>query len=153
MKAINGSQAVISALGSWGTPNKDVVAAAVKNIIPAMQNQNIKRIITLTGHGASAPGDKFDPLHEVSRFILLLLAPKILKDGEGHIKLLQATDLDWTAVRSSVMNNRGRADKFKLTRRRPLPLATINRQSVATGLIDLAETNQFAQNSPFIVRK
>jgi putative NADH-flavin reductase len=151
-KAIKGSDAVISALGSWGTPDKDIVKAGIKNIIPAMQTNKIKRIVSLTGHGANAPGDKFDPLHIISRWILVILAPKILHDGEDHIEQLAKTNLDWTIIRSSMMVNSGKPKKFKVTTKRPLPLALVNRQSVATALVDLAENRSYLKQAPFIVR-
>lgn len=151
--AIKGSDAVICALGSWGTPKKDVVSSGVKNMIPAMQGAGIKRIISLTGHGASAPSDKFELTHEFSRLILLILVAKILKDGELHIKLLNQSDLEWTALRSPVMNNRGNPGEYKLRRKRPWPLATINRQAVAQCMVDLIETREFIRQAPFLVRK
>src|SRR4051812_5760179 len=48
-KALRDSQAVLSALASWGTPRKDVLSAAMKKIIPAMQKTGIKKIVSLTG--------------------------------------------------------------------------------------------------------
>lgn len=151
-KAIKGSDAVINALGSWGTPGKDVVKTGIKNIIPAMEADGVKRIISLTGHGANAPGDKFDPLHIISRWILVILAPKILHDGEDHIIQLAKTDLDWTVMRSSIMINSGHPTKFRVTTKRPLPLALVNRQSVARAMVDLTESTNYAKQAPFIVR-
>jgi putative NADH-flavin reductase len=55
-KALNGSQAVISTLGSWGTPNKNILSAGMKNIIPKMQDAGINRIISLTGAGCNPNG-------------------------------------------------------------------------------------------------
>lgn len=152
-EAIEGSGAVISALGSWGTPRKNVLKSAMPNIIPAMQEHGVKRIISLTGHGANAPGDKFEPLHIISRWVLVILAPKILHDGETHIEQLAASDLDWTVIRSSLMEEHGDPHKFSLTMKRPLPLAVIHRKAVASCLVDLAETTKFNKQSPFILRK
>lgn len=152
-EAIQGSSAVISALGSWGTPNKDILKKGIENIIPTMENYKVSRIVSLTGHGANAPGDKFDPLHIVSRWMLVLLAPRILHDGEDHIKQLMASKLDWTVIRSSLMVERGNPDKSTLTLKRPLPLAMIHRKAVATSLVDLAGNIDFNKQAPFIIRK
>lgn len=152
-EAIKGADVVISALGSWGTPKKDVLKAGMSNIIPAMEELGVKRIVTLTGHGANAPGDKFDPVHEFSRLILKVLASKILSDGEDHIKALNDSNLDWTAVRSPVMIQHVNPLKYRLRTRRPLPLAVIHRQAVANCMLDLAETGEYARQAPFVVRK
>ncbi len=152
-EAIKGSDAVISALGSWGTPKKDILKSGMENIIPAMQENKVSRIVSLTGHGANAPGDKFELLHLVSRWMLVLLAPRILHDGEHHIEQLAASKLDWTVIRSSLMEERGNPNKFRLTLKRPLPLAMIHRKAVATSLVNLAENKNFNKQSPFILRK
>lgn len=152
-QAIKGSNAVISALGSWGTPNKDIVKSGMRNIIPAMKKYGISRVISLTGHGANAPGDKFEPLHIISRCILMILAPKILNDGEEHIEALAGSGLDWTVLRSSLMEEHGNPNKFTITTKRPLPLAIIHRQAVATCLVNLAENKDYNQQAPFILRK
>lgn len=152
-EAARGSDAVISALGSWGTPTKNVVNAGMKNIIPAMQKQKVTRIISLTGHGANAPGDKFGILQFISRLMLVIIAPKILHDGEAHIEELASSNLDWTVIRSSLMEEYGNPKRFTLTKKRPLPLAMIHRRAVATCMVDLAETKEFNKQAPFILRK
>lgn len=151
--AIKGSTLVISALGSWGGKQKDIVSAGIKNIIPVMEAHNISRIITLTGADARASGDYLGPLHRLSHlFIKLSPVKSILHDGEQHIKLLEASGLDWTAVRSPAMNNRGRAVSFKLGNTRPKPWTTINRQSVALAIVSLIKETQYSRQAIFISR-
>src|SRR4051812_42365964 len=43
-KALRGSDAVISCLGSWGSKRRDVLSSAMRMIIPAMTEQKIGRI-------------------------------------------------------------------------------------------------------------
>jgi putative NADH-flavin reductase len=152
-KAVEGAGAVISALGSWGTPKKDILTAGMKNIIPAMQQNKIKRIVSLTGSDASSPADTENLLHRVSHLALSIVAPKILKDGENHIGLLNQSGLDWTVVRSPVMNGKGNAARFELTSNRPKPWATVNRKSVVLAMVDLVEFCQHSQQAPYISRK
>ena len=56
-KALNDSEAVISCLGSWHTPTKDILTAAMTSIVPIAEKHGIKRSISLTGSAACAPGD------------------------------------------------------------------------------------------------
>lgn len=152
--AVKGSSAVISALGSWGTKSKDIVCSGTQNIIPAMKNEGVQRIITLTGSDARAAGDKLGWLHRLTHSLINISpARKILIDGEKHVKLLEASDLDWTTVRSPVMNQRGKALDYRLEDKRSLPWATINRRSVADSLVDLIENKQYSRKAPFIVRR
>ena len=78
---------------------------------------------------------------------------KILADGEKHIRLLEESGLDWTVVRSPIMNERGDAMGFKLTDKRPAPWATVNRRSVAAGMLRLVEDRKYSRQAPFITRK
>lgn len=152
-KAIKSSDGIISALGSWGTPKKDILREGFKNIIPAAEKAGIKKVVSLTGHGATAPNDKFDLLHEISRFMLVILANRILKDGEEHIIQLNNSKLNWTVLRSSLMVNFGSTTKYNLTMKRPLPLAIINRTVVAKALVSLLDDKQYNRKAPFILLK
>jgi len=151
-QALDGSDVVISALGSWGTPKKNVLTVGTQHIIPAMEARGIKRIISLTGHEAQASHTPNGLIHSFSRCLLKVFAKKILVDGEQHIRLLEQSQLDWTVVRSSLMNERGNPQNFKLTAAWPLPWATVNRNSVATGMVMMIEDTSWVRKAPFIVR-
>lgn len=151
-KAIKESEVVISTLGSWGTPNKDILTAGMKNIIPSMQRHNIKRIISLTGADAFMQGDKYSIISKIAHFLISLTAKKILKDGESHIQLLKGSDLDWTIIRSPVMNERGESGRFTLTNKKIMPWSTINRNSVALCMVEQINDHRYIKQAPYIKR-
>jgi putative NADH-flavin reductase len=148
-RAIQGSDAVISALGSWGTKSKDILATGMRSIIPAMEAAGIRRIVSLTGAGARDSVDRPPLLERISRPLLLLVAPKILRDGEQHIALLRASNLDWTVVRSPVMRDHGRRG-YQLTDRALAPWATIQRDDVVSAMTALINTVKHSRSAPFI---
>jgi putative NADH-flavin reductase len=150
--ALQSADAVMITLGSWGTPTKDIVTSAVKNILPAMERYRIRRIISLTGVDARAAGDSLGIIHRLSHFAANLFASKILNDGEKHIKLLEDSQLDWTVLRSPVMLRRGDLGMYRLTNARPLPWQTIHRQSVASAMLEVLEDPTTYQNAPFVAR-
>ncbi len=151
--ALRGSDAVISCLGSWGTPKKDVLTVAMRAIIPAMEASGMPRIITLTGSGAKAPGE-----HETSshRLVMVLVKPfpahKVFLDGERHMELLAASGLSWTTVRSPVMTSFGR-EGYRLDLKTQSPLATAHRTAVANALLDQLDSTEFLCHAPFIHRR
>lgn len=148
-RALVGSQAVISALGSWGTPDKDIVSAAVNNIVPAMETAGQRRLVTLTGNGVVWSEDRLRLQDKAARGLMGLVAPKILADGDDHLRRLAASQLDWTCVRSPAMRDAGAAE-YELTMD-PLPLtAWISREAVAHCLVDLAEGSEYLAQAPFI---
>jgi putative NADH-flavin reductase len=150
--ALKGSDAVVSCLSSWGTPGKDVLTSAMRTIIPAMVEQKIKRIVTLTGSGANEPGNNPSVSYKL---MLQVLAPfpagKVFCDGEDHMKLLADSNLRWTTIRSPVMNNRG-TDGYELNLKAGSPLTTIKRAAVATALLDQIDAANFLHQAPIIHR-
>lgn len=151
-KALSGSEVIISALGSWGTPNKDVLTTGMTHIISAMQQHSIKRIISLTGADAIAYGDSVSIAQKVTHTFLGLFAGKILTDGEQHIELLQKSNLYWTVVRSPVMNEKGDPTQFMLVAKKPSILSTIHRQSVARCMVNLIQDTTYLKKLPYIRR-
>lgn len=149
--ALQGSGAVISALGSWGTKDKDTLTVGMHSIIPAMGQQGISRLISLTGSGALWSADKPSLLDKLGHIFFGFIAPKILKDGEAHLKLLEASQLDWTCVRAPAMNNRG-GSAYHLNAVLSSIVATVSRTSVARCMIDLVDSDEFNQQAPVIHR-
>ena len=150
-KAMVGCDAVASALGSWNTATKDIQVEGMKNIIPAMKQNNIDRIVSLTGSGARDITDKPTIFANLNRLVILMVANKVFKDGEDHIALLRGSKLAWSVVRSPAMvesKNTG----FKLSDKSPSPWATIVRDDVAQSMSELVCNRQWLQSSPFIKR-
>jgi putative NADH-flavin reductase len=150
-KAIQGSDVVISALGSWGTKTKDILSSAAANIIPVMEEKRIKRLISLTGSDARASGDHMSILNGLSH-LAIKCSPlrQILIDGENHIKLLEASDLDWTVIRSPVMVKGTKRGGFDLSLDRPMPWQTVQRKFVVTSIVDQIKQRNYIRKAPFI---
>lgn len=152
--AIEGSQVVISALGSWGTKSKDIVSSGMENIIAAMSESGIKRVVSLTGADALVPGEYPGIASGALRpFIKISPARDILADGERHIRLLDESRLDWTVIRSPIMNGRGDPHEYSVGNTKPKPWATINRQSVAIAMAKAIDDRALYRKAPFIIRK
>lgn len=150
--ALDGSEAVISALGSWGTKTKDILSSGMNVIAPEMEKLGIKRIVSLTGADARDSQDKPKILNKLSHFVLGLLAPKIMRDGEVHIARLRESNLDWTVLRSPVMKENGQLG-YVLRDKPLLPWASIARDDVASALVELVTSQNYAHACPFIARK
>ena len=150
-KALDGSSAVISALGSWGTPMKNILTVGMKHIIPAMKARDLSTIISLTGADARASGDMLEVVHRVSYPFLTAFIGKILADGERHITLLEKSDLDWTVIRSPIMLKRTpNHDRYTLDVRRPFPWQTVPYRLVALAMVNSLQDRTWSKEAPFI---
>lgn len=149
-RAIAGCDAVVSCLSSWGTPRKTVLSTGMHSVLPAMQAAGIKRIVTLTGNIARCPGESFSPFIRVAHAFLMRFAPRVGGDAEEHLRLLAASGLDWTTVRSPVMVT-SEVSTYRLTSKVSL-FGTIPRRAVAASLVDLVASRDWLQAAPLIHR-
>lgn len=148
---LEGAGAVVSALSSWGSKDGDVLSSAMRAIIPAMDEQGVKRIVSLTGNAAFTPDDKPSLVQEAGRTMLRKIAPHVVEDGEAHMALLRESDLDWTVVRSPVMNNLGKKD-YILSAKLSNPTDTIHRQAVAEAMVAELHDGTWLRQTPTIWR-
>jgi putative NADH-flavin reductase len=151
-RALAGSEVVISTLGSWGTSSKDIVSTATKHIITATQPGKALRFISVTGAEAEVADEHSGLLHAVSHFALRLIAPQVLQDAEVQLALLQASELDWTVIRSPIMTSH-QSRKHRLTTKRPGPWATISRRAVAAALVAQITDSTWQRQAPYIRRQ
>jgi putative NADH-flavin reductase len=148
-RALTGSRVVVSALGSWGTPRKDILTVGMTHIIPAMKRAGSATIVSLTGADARAPGDTFGIVHRLMHALLMVIVPKIMIDGEQHIALLAKSNLDWTVIRSPVMRS-GNSGQYVLTQKRPLPWRTVAYDTVALAIVNSTQDRTWAKAAPYI---
>lgn len=152
-RAVSGSDAVVSCLSSWGASGHHVLTSAMTSLIPAMKDQGITRIVSLTGAEARAAGDKYSLIHRISHFGLSIVAGGVLRDGEEHIRRLSDSGLEWTVIRSPIMTSGAeKAERFMLTDSRPLPWQTIPRGSVANAMVAEVFAPAHTGRAPFIRR-
>ncbi len=148
-EAIKDHDVVMSCLGSWGTKTKDILSSGMKNIIPAMKHWNVKRVISLTGADSRFSEDQPPLFSRLARPLLKMIAPKILSDGEKHLKLLEDSHLQWTVIRSPVMKN-GKALTCKLNNHGCNPWENITRATVVKVMVDEIENDQHIRQAPIL---
>ncbi|MEO5627844.1 MAG: NAD(P)H-binding protein [Candidatus Saccharimonadales bacterium] len=153
-KAVAGNDKVVSALGSWGTKQKDIVSAGTGNIIEAMTICGVKRIVTVTGSEAWASGDKLSLWNRLTHAVVKCTpVRRIMDDGEAHLRLLHDSQLNWIVLRSPIMNSWGKPEGFVITDRRPAHWITVNRRSVALAMVELLSSQEQSCQAPYISRR
>lgn len=149
---IKGHDAVLSALGSWGTATQDILSAAMASIIPAMESYSVKRIVSLTGADARVAGDRPGLSSRILRSLLVAIGPKVIDDGEQHIYLLQKSQLDWTVIRSPKMKN-GAFHAYQLSQKSAKAWEIVSRRTIACAMLDLVENSTHLRQAPIIHKK
>ena len=93
---LQGADAVLSALGPARGGTDDVMTLAAQHLTT---QQEVSRVVALTGAGVPHPGDTPNPIDHVIRTLLRLIQPAVLADAAAHADLIRASTLDWTVVR------------------------------------------------------
>ncbi len=97
--AIEGHQAVISTLGPTRPSVPHMLEISAKNIVAAMKRHGVHRLISTTGAGVRQPEDEPKLIDRFFGFLLNLLAKDVALDSAENVKVIQASDVEWTIVR------------------------------------------------------
>jgi putative NADH-flavin reductase len=99
-KVIEGCDAVLSAVGSRTLKADDVLEVGIQNIIRAMHEHGVRRIVVLGAAGALHDAMKHQKTQR--RIFFWLIKSTFLKhpmrDSGNQERLLEASDLDYTVV-------------------------------------------------------
>ena len=119
-----------------------LISDSVKALIPAMEKNNVKRIITIS---ASGVGDSWNHMFIIAR--LLIRYSNIMRAYEDHDRqeqLIRSSKLDWTIVRPVMLNNKEK-DKYTATLGKPKG-GSISRKGVAKFTLDALETEKYVRD-------
>lgn len=141
--AMPGHDAVILAVGPDGRGPTTLRTDAVNSTIRAMGQTGVRRLITLSGHGAGVTrksrGVWFD----------WVLAPTVfrhtLKDQNGLEAALRKSDLDWVVVRPSEMTDDPPKRKWVVSFDGFGITDKVSREDVAQFMIDQLQSDEYVR--------
>ncbi|MDQ3004949.1 MAG: SDR family oxidoreductase [Chloroflexota bacterium] len=113
-KAVAGQEAVVSALGTTRPPVPGMMETSARNIVAAMKKHGVRRIVSTTGAGVRQPEDQPKLMDHFIGFLLNLLAKNVVLDSAENVKVIQATDLDWTIVRFPRLIDGAHTSKYRV---------------------------------------
>lgn len=98
-QTVAGVDAVLSTLGATDKHDPDVRRVGTANILSAMHEHGIRRLVVMAGFHLRFPGD---PHNLGGKLIvpILRLGKYLVEDTTAMGALVQASDLDWTVVRT-----------------------------------------------------
>jgi putative NADH-flavin reductase len=134
--AIEGADAVISAVGPRGTGPTTVVTGSVHSIIAAMDKTGTRRFLQISGSIVTDQGES--PylrylVKPVARRTFLRHVCADMRRGEEEIR---ASDLDWTIFRPPALNGKAAAGAYRTAIDRNLPRGfTVSRADLAACML------------------
>ena len=118
-----------------------LISDTVKALIPAMEKNGLKRIITVS---ASGVGDSFNHMPLIARWLIRYSNIwKAYEDHDRQEKILRGSGLDWTIARPVMLNNRD-SDLYKVSMGKPEG-GNISRKGVAKFILDALESGNYVK--------
>jgi putative NADH-flavin reductase len=99
VQAVAGAEAVISVLGPSSNRPELAVSQGIDNILAAMRQHGVRRLIQTAGAGVRDPRDQPTLVHAFFGILVRLLTPNVLADMVQVVQKVRASGLDWTVVR------------------------------------------------------
>lgn len=136
--AVEGSEAVVSALGSGRGPT-DVYSKGTGTIVEAMRESGARRLVAVSST-VLLPRDETPLLARVLVYrILRRVYGELYADMERMEALLARSDLDWTVVRPPRLVDGSGAGEYRLDAAHPRRSSTtLARADLARAMLDLA---------------
>lgn len=144
--AVEGQDAVICALGVGKSfKSNDLMSRATDNLLPAMQEKNVNRLIFTSAIGV---GDTRDKTTFLQRLLFGLLLGDIYADKEKAEQKVKQSELQWTIVCPVMLTNGKHSGKYfageeiKMT-----GMPTVARADVAHFMLDELDNNQYVKKT------
>ena len=113
--AIVGHEVVISVLHTTRPPVPDMLETAAKNIVAAMQKHGIRRIISTSGAAVPQPEDQPKVGDRLINALLNIFEKNFVVDSSANVRVIQASDLDWTIARFPRLMDGARTGKYRVS--------------------------------------
>ncbi len=158
---VKGVVAVLSALNinrssdlPWAkvTSPKDLMSASIKNAIDAMHEEHVKRIVVISAYGVNETKENIGALGRL--FLYGTNIKYAYLDHERQERLLAASDLEWTALRPTFLNNdEAVKEVIASINGVPKPKGNISRKNLARFMLDCAEKGLYIKQAPTVSQK
>ncbi|TCI48334.1 MULTISPECIES: NAD(P)-dependent oxidoreductase [Exiguobacterium] len=149
-RTVEGTDAVVMALGHTKTSNKDILEKATSHVVAAMHEFGVKRVINLTGATVKVPKDvKQKFMSRFAETLMKTLASDLLRDSYTQKGILEASGLDWTVVRCPRLSEGPKTEQYR-TGYFAFDKLVIDRADVAHFMLDEIETRQYVHDYPLI---
>lgn len=145
---LQGCDAVISTIGQ-SKNETDTCSIVTGHVIQAMQTLKIKRYIELAGLAIDTPSDKKGFITKLLVRIIKLIVPAKIADRQKGYRLLSESNLDWTLVRSSMIEQTDQKRSVK-TNLLNSTGRKVSSTDLALFMINQLSDDQFIRKSPFI---
>jgi putative NADH-flavin reductase len=151
-RAVAGAQAVISVLGTRRAekPGADELAQMMRNVLAAMQEEGVRRLVAISGAGILVPGERKPFPHNLISGLVRILARRAVDAKQREYEVLRRSDLDWTAVRATRVVEDPATGRIRVGTDAGSIGMRVTRGDLAAFLVGLVSDGGYVREAPFI---
>ena len=150
-QVVEGADIVVSLFGHVKGSPEWLQTDGTKNIVQAMKEKNVRRIISLSGGGLPFPEkDKPKFADKLIRTIMKIVVPKILNDAIKHHEILKSSGLYWTIVRGPRLTNDAKTGNYRVGWVGVNASTKISRADLADFILSQVDDEKFNFQMPFV---
>lgn len=141
-EALAGHDAAVVCLGSTNLKDKTTLSAGTKNIVDAMVGHDGKRLVIISAAGV---GESWKQIPWTSRILFKTMLRNLFADHEAQEAIVQQSPLDWTIVRSAVLNDKPATGTYTPTNTGPIK--RISRADLADFLVTQVTDSTYSRQA------
>lgn len=147
---VEGADVVLSLFGHVKGSPRRLQTDGTRNIVSAMQAQGVRRIVSLSGGGVPADGDRPRAADRAIRLLKQLVAKDVLADAVAHVQVLRGSGLDWTVVRAPRLTEAPGTGAYRVGMVGVDASTSISRDDLARFLLAQVDDDTYVGRLPFV---
>jgi putative NADH-flavin reductase len=149
-RAVQGADAVVSAIGGTCQGNTAVLQQGTAAILTAMSRHGVRRLIVIQGFHLPFPGDPRNLGRPVMTAMLRLWNRPLIADSYQMAEVLRESELDWTLIRMPLLTAGPPAGGYRVGQLALGPWSRVTTGQVADFTLACLVTGGFARQAPMI---
>lgn len=148
--AIAAAGAVLSVLGPTANVPDYQVARGTKNILRAMQQHGVQRLVLSAGAGVRDPHDEPGFVDKLINLLLRLFSRHVYEDMRRTVQTVRDSDRRWTIVRVPMLSDDPATGEVKAAYVGKGMGMRLTRADMASFMLDQLESDAFLHQAPAI---
>ncbi len=151
-RAIAGADAVVSTLGPRGGSRDKPLTQGMQNIVAAMDRLGVRRIVITSTLSVKDQNDKAELRARALVFLVKLAMRPAYDEIVSVAETLRASDLDWTILRMTMLNNKPKSGKVRAgyLGRGEVAASFIARADIAGFILQCLHEGKYLRQAPAI---
>lgn len=150
LETVTNTDVVVSLFGHVKGSPAWLQTDGTRNIVRAMKEGKVDRIISLSGGGLPYEKDQPKLADQAIRFIMKIAVPKVLNDAIKHAEVLRNSDRTWTIVRGPRLTHEAKRGDYRVGWVGVNAGTKIGRADLADFILRLVEDTQYDGQMPFV---